>query len=94
MQATAETTPELVNLLFTDWDGSHHARLDDVPRNATVAEILDEARRAMDLPIDTSYQAILDGRQLSRMETLAEAGINADAELEIIPEVKAGSACR
>jgi hypothetical protein len=55
-----------------------------------VAELLDEARRVMDLPIDTSYQAVLEGRQLNRMDTLEEAGVDSDVEMEIVPEVHAG----
>jgi hypothetical protein len=90
MQATAERTPDLVNIRFSDWEGTRHAHLDDVMRNATVAEILDEARRVMELPIDTSYQAVLNGRQLNHMETLEEAGIDSDVDMEIVPEVHAG----
>jgi hypothetical protein len=87
---TAQATPELVNVTFTDWEGMRRVSLEDVARNATVAELLDEVRRAMDLPNDTSYQALLDGRELNQMETLEEAGIVSEAEMEIIPEVHAG----
>ncbi|MFQ5667696.1 MAG: hypothetical protein ACE5I7_14885 [Candidatus Binatia bacterium] len=89
-QATAERTPDLVNVRCTDWEGLRHADLDDVVRDATVGEIVDEARRTMGLPMDTSYQAVLDGRQLNHMETLEEAGIDSDVEMEIVPDVHAG----
>jgi hypothetical protein len=90
MEQTAERENESVNVTFIDWEGVRQAHLEEVTRRATVAELLDEARRVMDLPIDTSYQAVLEGRQLNRMETLEEAGVHSDAEMEIVPEVHAG----
>lgn len=90
MEQAAERGMEPVNITFTDWEGVRHAHIDEVTRNATVAEVLDEARRVMDLPVDTSYQALLEGRQLNRMDTLEEAGVDADVEMEIVPEVHAG----
>jgi hypothetical protein len=89
-QTVAEATPELMHLTITDWDDTRRAHLEDVPRNATVAEILEEARRAMELSTDTSYQLLAGGRQLNQMESLSEAGIESGAELEILPEVHAG----
>jgi hypothetical protein len=90
MQQTMERGIESVNITFTDWEGVRQVHLDEVTRSATVAELLDEARRVMDLPIDTSYQAVLEGRQLNRMDTLEEAGVDSDVEMEIVPEVHAG----
>ena len=90
MEQTAERRNESVNVTFTDWERVRQVHLDEVTRSATVAELLDEARRVMDLPIDTSYQAVLEGRRLNRMETLEEAGVDSDVEMEIIPEVHAG----
>ena len=90
MQPGSEHGSEAVNITFTDWEGVRHVHLDEVTRGATVAELLDEARRVMDLPVDTPYQAVLDGRQLNRMDTLEEAGVDSDVEMEIIPEVHAG----
>jgi hypothetical protein len=90
MQAVAEQIPDLVNLRFTSWDGNRGATLNDVMRDATIGEVLDEARRVMDLPIDSAYQALLDGRELNNMDTLADVGIESEAELEIAPDVQAG----
>lgn len=90
MEAIAESTSGLVNVSFTDWEGTRRAYLEGVPLNATVAEILDEAARTMDLAADTSYRALFDGRNLNRGETLDEIGITSDVEMEIIPEVSAG----
>lgn len=92
-QATVEPRAQFVNLALQDWQGTRQVHLDDVPRNATVAEVLDEARRMMDLPLDTNYQAVREGRALNNMETLEDVGINADASLEIHPDVSAGASC-
>jgi hypothetical protein len=89
-QALAETTSQLVNLTVTDWEKTRRAHLEDVPRNATVAEILEEARRLMELSTDTSYQLVLGDRQLNQMESLLDAGVESGAEMEILPEVHAG----
>jgi hypothetical protein len=86
----AERGMEPINVTFTDWEGVRRVHLDEVTRNATVAELVDEARRVMELPIDTSYQAVLEGRQLNRMDTLEDAGVDSDVEMEIVPEVHAG----
>lgn len=89
MEAAMEM-PELVNLSVRDWDNTRRAHLEDVPRSATVAEILEEVRRAMELSTDTSYQLLHGDRQLNQLESLAEAGVESGAELEILPEVQAG----
>jgi hypothetical protein len=91
MHSTTETAPEFLNVSFTDWERTRHVYLEDVTTTATVAELVEAAREAMDLPPDTAYQAVLDGRQLNHMDTIEEAGIAADTEMEIVPEVHAGS---
>ena len=35
-------------------------------------------------------RVLLDGRELNNMDTLADVGIESDAELEIAPDVQAG----
>ena len=85
-----ESDAELIDVAFADWEGHRRVQLDGVPRNATVAELLDEVRRMMELPDDTDYQAVRDGLQLNRMQTLQEIGIERDTTLEIHPEVSAG----
>jgi len=89
MQTAAEHT-EMLNIHFRDWQRTRSVDLEDVVRSATVAEIVEAAREALNLPLDTSYQAVLDGRALNSLETLKEAGIEMDAEMELIPEVHAG----
>jgi hypothetical protein len=44
----------------------------------------------MGLSVDTEYQAVRDGMKLNHMQTLEEAGIETDTDLEIHPEVSAG----
>jgi len=90
MQEATVRGSESVHIILTDWEGIRQVHLDEVTRSATVAELLDEARRVMDLPIDTPYQAVLEGRQLNRMDTLEESGVDSDVEMEIVPEVHAG----
>jgi len=89
-QAVAIERPDLVTLTVTDWDRTRRAHLEDVPSSATVAEVLDEVRRVMELAPETSYQLVLDGRQLNQMEMLSEAGVGSGSVMEILPEVHAG----
>lgn len=90
MDAAATSTPELVSIQVTDWAQRRRAHLEDVPRNATVREILTETQRLMDLSLESSYQLLCGDRALNQMETLAEAGIATDVEMEIVPDVEAG----
>jgi hypothetical protein len=87
---TIERTEEFVDVTFSDWEGNRRVQLEGVPRNATVSELLDEVRRLMELPTDTGYQAVRGQVALNNMQTLREAGIEADTALEIHPEVTAG----
>ena len=81
---------ELVDLTATDWEGSHRAHLEAVPRETTVGQVVGEAVRAMQLPGRTFFQALSRGRELSHDETLDEAGIVTGDELELMPRVSAG----
>ena len=80
----------LDGLTATDWEGSHRARLESVPRETTVGQVVGEAVRAMQLPGRTFVQALCRGRELSHDETLDEAGIVTGDELELMPRVSAG----
>ncbi len=88
--ATAEQVPQLVNVTIHDWERTRRVEMEGVPRNVTFAELVDEARRQMGLSIDTEYQAVRGGMKLNHMQTLEEAGIDGDTDLEIHPEVSAG----
>ena len=74
-----------------DWSASRRAELADVPEDMTVAELIGEVREAMSLPRDTPYHLIHDGAKLHRGTTLEQAGVRAESELTIAPEVSAGS---
>lgn len=91
MTAAAEATPQFVNLVATDWEGSRRAHLDSVPRTATVGEIVTESVRALQLPFKDFYTAVFKGRELAHTDTLEEAGIESHDELELVPEVSAGA---
>jgi hypothetical protein len=91
LSESIESTAGLIDLTFSDWEGQRRVALDGVPRNATVAELVHEVRRMLELPADTEYGAVLNGLKLPNMQTLDEAGIESESTLEIHPEVSAGS---
>jgi hypothetical protein len=79
-----------MSITVHDWENTRRAHLEDVPANASVAEILEEARRLMGLSADTPYKLLRGERQLNGMDSLADAGIEPADDLEILPEVHAG----
>ncbi len=86
----AEHTTEMIDLVFTDWEGARRAHLEAVPRTTTVGQIVGEAVRAMGLPFKNLYQAVSRGRELPHSETLEELGIETDDQLELVREISAG----
>lgn len=88
--SVAQETPGLINLIFTDWNSGKEAHLYDVSRNSTVGEVLGEAVRAMELPFQNAFKAVLKGRTLHNAETIEELGLETDEKIELIPEVSAG----
>jgi hypothetical protein len=87
-----EATPQFVDLVLSDWEGGRKAHLEGVPRSATVGEVVAEAVRALGLPIQSFYHALFRGRELPHSETLDEAGLEGESELELSPQVSAGAA--
>jgi len=83
---------DFINLVARDWEGTRSAHLADVHRGTTVGEVVSESARALDLPFQNFYQALLRGRELNHGDTLDEAGVERDAEIELVPEVSAGAA--
>ena len=73
-----------------DWSASRRAKLNDLPGDMTVAELIGEVRDAMSLPRDTPYHLIHDGTKLHRSATLEEGGVCTESDLTIAPEVSAG----
>ena len=85
-----QAATELLTLKITDWDHTRTVEM-EVPTDASVSEVVEEARRELQLPADISYSALFRDRQLPGMETLRDAGIDEDADFEIMPEVEAGA---
>lgn len=90
MQTTTETAPRLIDVSLRDWEGTRRARLESVPRSATVGELVSEAVRSLGLPAQRFYQPLLRGRELRGSDTLEELGIETDSEIELLPQVTAG----
>jgi hypothetical protein len=88
--STAEVLSDVVNLTFRDWEGARRAHLDGVPKSSTVGQVVAEAARALELPLQSFHHALFRGRELPHDETLEELGIHTDDELELVPEVSAG----
>jgi hypothetical protein len=62
----------------------------DLPADVSVAEAVDEAKNELDLSPNASFQALFRDRQLDGLETLRDAGLESDAEVDLMPDVKAG----
>jgi phosphoribosylaminoimidazole-succinocarboxamide synthase len=88
----AETTGDFINITARDWEGARKVHLDDVSRETTVGQVVGESVRALKLPFRDFYQAVFRGRELNHSDTVREAGLDADSEIELVPEVSAGSA--
>ncbi len=88
---TTATTSDFVNITARDWEGTRKVHLDDVARDTTVGQVVGESVRALKLPFRDFYQAVFRGRELNHSDTIDEAGLDSDAEIELVPEVSAGS---
>jgi phosphoribosylaminoimidazole-succinocarboxamide synthase len=87
----AATADNFVNITARDWEGARKVHLDDVAGNTTVGQIVGESVRALQLPFRDFYQAVFRGRELNHADTIREAGLDSDSEIELVPEVSAGS---
>ena len=90
-QAAANPPPDSLDLVMRDWEGNRQAILEQVPRDATVGEIVSESAKALELPFQNFFQAVLRGRELNHSDTLEEAGLKNSDEIELVPEVSAGA---
>lgn len=88
---TATAIPELVDITLCDWEGSRKAHLEKVPRGATVGQVVSEAVSHLGLPPQHLYQAVLRGRELDPASVLDDLGVDGDVEIDLVPEVSAGS---
>ncbi len=87
----ATTVGDFVSITARDWEGVRKVHLDDVVRTTTVGQVVGESVRALQLPFSDFYQAVFRGRELNHSDTLDEAGLDSDSEIELVPEVSAGS---
>jgi hypothetical protein len=62
----------------------------ELPADVSVSEAIEEAKHELDLPPSATFQALCGERQLSDLETLQDAGLDADAEVDLMPQVIAG----
>ncbi len=83
-----------MTLKARDWEGTRRVLLDDVARSATVGEVVGHSVRALQLPLRDLYQAVFRGRELNHGDTIEEAGLDSESEIELVPEVSAGSRAR
>ena len=90
MQA-AQQNAEFLDLKASDWQGNQVAMLEQVPRNLTVGEVVSTSAEALQLPFSDFFQAVLRGRELNHGDTLDEAGIEHDDQIELVPGVSAGA---
>ena len=87
----AATAGDFVSITARDWEGARRVHLDDVARSTTVGQVVGESVRALNLPFTEFYQAVWRGRELNHSDTIEEAGLDGASELELVPEVSAGS---
>ncbi|NOZ20005.1 MAG: hypothetical protein GXP25_02840 [Planctomycetes bacterium] len=79
------------SLSVTDWNQQKRVDFDGkIELDSSVGEILKEAVHRLDLPRNTAYSAVLEGRKLINSETLDKAGVKEADEIMVTPEVTAG----
>jgi len=82
-----------LNLMVKDWAGNQGTRLEDVPLDMTVGELLAEAKVELGLPPRTPYHLLHNDTKLGQGLTLQEVGVKDDEEVTVAPAVSAGSGC-
>ncbi len=87
----AATAGDFVKITARDWEGARKVHLDDVALTTTVGQVVGESVRALQLPFGDWYQALFKGRELNHSDTVEEAGLDNEGEIELVPEVSAGA---
>ncbi len=90
MSQSSSTVETVTRIWVVDWTGQKRVLLNGnfLTEDTTVGEVAEKGREELRLP--RAPHAVYYGeRRLNRSDTLAEAGIVQDAELEPSPEVKA-----
>lgn len=84
---TGHTKMTVIN--FRDWGANRTASL-EVPRDASVAEVVEEARVELELPADVGYHALHRDRQLDGLSTLQDSGVETNDDIDLVANVRAG----
>ena len=87
----AAIAEDFMSITARDWEGARRVHLNDIARDTTVGHVVGESVRALQLPFRDFYQAVFRGRELNHSDTLGEAGLDSACEIELVPEVSAGS---
>jgi hypothetical protein len=87
---TVAATQELIDLTCTDWEHTRRAELNGIARDATIGEVASEAVQLMGLSLKGFYETVFKGKELNHSDTIEEAGVETNDELEIVPAVSAG----
>ena len=87
----AAIAEDFMSITARDWEGARRVHLNDIARDTTVGQVVGESVRALQLPFRDFYQAVFRGRELNHSDTLGEAGLDSACEIELVPEVSAGS---
>jgi len=78
------------SLDVVDWNQISKVTFQDVAPESLVSELVAESLLKLDLPRNTPYGAVVDGRSLNGNESLASAGIGENSEVMLTPRVVAG----
>ena len=81
----------LNTLSVSDWNQQKRVDFEgEIEPECLVSEVVAEAVHKLDLPRNTPYSAVVEGRKLNGSDTLSEAGIKSRDEIMLTPEVSAG----
>jgi hypothetical protein len=92
MSASATTLASVTRIWVVDWTRQKRVLLNGnfLTDDTTVGEVAEKGREELRLP-RAPHAVYFGDQRLNRTDTLAEAGVVQDAELELSPEVKAAA---
>jgi len=90
MGSTTSLSDSITRIWVADWTGQRRVMLNGsfLTDLTTVGEVAEKGREELRLPRGP-HAVYLGDQRLNRTDTLAEASVGQDAELELSPEVKA-----
>jgi len=87
----SDSKGSLSALSVVDWNHQKRVQFEDgIETDSLVSEVVAEAVHRLELPRNVPYSAVVGGRKLNKSDSLAEAGLKTDDEIEVCPEVSAG----